>query len=296
MSVFCAPFGCLFGLFGLPFNREDCLLGALFLLKRVNFLKISFSPPDITENEILAVSEALRSGWITTGSRTKELERRIAKFVGAPCAVCLNSQTACAELALRVMGIGPGDEVITSAYTYTATASVIDHVGAKIVLIDTQKDSLEMDYDALERAITPRTKAVIPVDIAGVPCDYARIFEIVDKHRDTFVPESDMQRAIGRIAVMRDRSDAIPLLTVPITPTTAAVLSASHANSPTIASQRSRPSQNKSPPPPTAQTSTSITAVTPRPKRVTAVPEVFLLARMRQRSHRCGRCSRAANR
>ena len=134
-------------------------------------MRISFSPPDISELEIEAVTEALKSGWITTGPKTKELERQVAAFCGTKRAVCLNSQTACAEMALRVLGIGAGDEVITSAYTYTATASVIDHVGAKIVLIDTQKDSLEMDYTALEKAITEKTKAIIPVDIAGIPCD-----------------------------------------------------------------------------------------------------------------------------
>ena len=134
-------------------------------------MNIPFSPPDISEAEIQEVAEALRSGWITTGPRTKLLEKRVAEYIGAPRCVCLNSQTACAEMALHVMGIGPGDEVITSAYTYTASASVIAHVGAKIVLIDTQPDSLEMDYDALEAAVNQRTKAIIPVDLAGIPCD-----------------------------------------------------------------------------------------------------------------------------
>jgi dTDP-4-amino-4,6-dideoxygalactose transaminase len=122
------------------------------------------------------VTDALLSGWITTGPKTKELERLVARRCGTEYAVCLNSQTACAEMALRLMGIGPGDEVITTAYTYTATASVICHVGAKPVLIDTQPDSLEMDYDAMEAAINERTKVIIPVDLAGIPCDYARIF------------------------------------------------------------------------------------------------------------------------
>ena len=167
-------------------------------------MKIPFSPPDITEAEIQEVAEALRSGWITTGPRTKELERRVAARVGADGCVCLNSQTACAELALRVMGIGEGDEVITSAYTYTASASIVCHVGAKLVLIDTQKDSLEMDYDALEAAITENTKAIIPVDIAGIPCDYDKIYEIVERCRPKFQPRGDMQRALGRIAVMAD--------------------------------------------------------------------------------------------
>ncbi|MBQ8911326.1 MAG: aminotransferase class I/II-fold pyridoxal phosphate-dependent enzyme, partial [Clostridia bacterium] len=156
-------------------------------------MNIPFSPPDISEEEVKEVSEALRSGWITTGPRTKKLEALIAEYVGTEKCVCLNSQTACAEMALRVMGIGEGDEVITSAYTYTASASVIDHVGAKIVLVDTKKDSFEMDYDQLEKAITPRTKAVIPVDLGGVPCDYDRIFEIVEKKRDLFCPANEIQ-------------------------------------------------------------------------------------------------------
>ena len=142
-------------------------------------MNIPFSPPDVGEEEIQEVAEALRSGWITTGPRTKKLEKLVAEYVGSEMCVCLNSQTACAELALRVMGIGEGDEVITSAYTYTASASVIAHVGAKIVLVDTQKDSFEMDYDALEKAINEKTKAIIPVDLAGIPCDYERIFEVV---------------------------------------------------------------------------------------------------------------------
>lgn len=171
-------------------------------------MKISFSPPDITEAEIEEVADTLKSGWITTGPKTKELERQVAAFSGVNRAVCLNSQTACAEMALRVLGIGEGDEVITSAYTYTATASVIDHVGAKIVLIDTQKDSLEMDYDALERAVTDKTKAIIPVDIAGIPCDYDRIFEIVNKKKNLFKPSGDIQKAIGRVVVLADTAHA----------------------------------------------------------------------------------------
>ena len=167
-------------------------------------MKVPFSPPDITELEINEVAEALRSGWITTGPRTKELERKIAEWIGIKKCVCLNSQTACAEMALRVMGIGEGDEVITSAYTYTASASVICHVGAKLVLVDTQKDSYEMDYDALEAAITERTKAVIPVDLGGVPCDYEKIFDILNRKKDLFKPANDIQRAIGRVAVMAD--------------------------------------------------------------------------------------------
>ena len=167
-------------------------------------MNIKFSPPDISELEIQEVSEALRSGWITTGPRTKELERQIAEYVGTKKCVCLNSQTACAEMALYVLGVGPGDEVITSAYTYTASASVIYHTGAKIVMVDTQKDSLEMDYDALAAAITDKTKAIIPVDIAGIPCDYDKIFEIVEKKKDIFKPASKIQEALGRVAVMAD--------------------------------------------------------------------------------------------
>lgn len=166
--------------------------------------KIPFSPPDVGEEEINEVAQALRSGWITTGPRTKKLEALVAEYVGSERCVCLNSQTACAEMALRLLGVKPGDEVITSAYTYTASASIIDHVGATIVLVDTQTDSLEMDYDSLEAAITERTKAIIPVDIAGIPCDYDRIFDIVNRKKALFKPESDIQSAIGRIAVMAD--------------------------------------------------------------------------------------------
>ena len=167
-------------------------------------MNIPFSPPDITEAEILEVTQALRSGWITTGPRTKELERQVAAFCGTQRAVCLNSQTACAEMALRLLGVGDGDEVITSAYTYTASASVIDHVGAKIVLIDTQENSLEMDYDKLEAAITEKTKAIIPVDLGGIPCDYDRLYEIAEKKRGLFRANSDIQKAFGRVAIMAD--------------------------------------------------------------------------------------------
>jgi len=167
-------------------------------------MNIPFSPPDVGEQEIQEVAEALRSGWITTGPRTKNLEKKIAEWVGTEKCVCLNSQTACAEMALRLLGVKEGDEVITCAYTYTASASIIDHVGARIVLIDTQENSLEMDYDKLEAAITEKTKAVIPVDIAGIPCDYDRIFGIVERKKNLFVPESDIQRALGRVAVMAD--------------------------------------------------------------------------------------------
>ncbi len=172
-------------------------------------MNIPFSPPDISEAEVQEVAAALRSGWITTGPRTKELERQIAAYVGAARCVCLNSQTACSEMALRLLGVGAGDEVITTAYTYTASASVIDHVGAKIVLVDTQKDSLEMDYDALAAAITERTKVVIPVDLAGIPCDYDRIFSIVEEKRTLFRPANKLQQAIGRAAVLTDAAHAL---------------------------------------------------------------------------------------
>lgn len=172
-------------------------------------MQIPFSPPDISENEINEVAEVLRSGWITTGPKTKLLESQIAGFVGAEKCVCMNSQTACAEMALRLLGIGEGDEVITSAYTYTASASVVCHVGAKLILVDTGKDSFEMDYEKLEAAVTPRTKAVIPVDLGGVPCDYDRIFEIVNRKKDLFAPSNELQRAIGRIIVLADTAHAL---------------------------------------------------------------------------------------
>lgn len=168
-------------------------------------MKIPFSPPDIGQDEIEQVVEAMRSGWITTGPKTKELERQVAAFCHAPRAVCLNSATAALELTLHQLGIGPGDEVITSAYTYTASASVVCHVGAKLVLVDCQQDSYEMDYDALERAVTSKTKAIIPVDIGGVICDYDRIFQIVQKKRSLFVPsDNPIQQALGRVAVVAD--------------------------------------------------------------------------------------------
>ena len=170
---------------------------------------IPFCPPDISELEIQEVAAALRSGWITTGPRTKQLERTVAQWLGVEKCVCLNSQTACAEMALHLLGIGTGDEVITSAYTYTASASVIDHVGAKIILVDTQKDSLEMDYDALEKAINKNTKAIIPVDLAGVPCDYDRIFDIVERKKNLFRPKGELQSAIGRVIVLADTAHAL---------------------------------------------------------------------------------------
>ncbi len=167
-------------------------------------MNIPFSPPDISEVEIQEVAEALRSGWITTGPRTKELERQVAAFCGTERAVCLNSQTACAEMALHILGVGPGDEVIVPAYTYTATAAVVCHVGATLVLVDSQKDSFEMDYDAAEAAITEHTKAIVPVDLGGVPCDYARLYEIVQRKKALFHPSTDIQKALGRVAIMAD--------------------------------------------------------------------------------------------
>ena len=167
-------------------------------------MKIPFSPPDISDEEIKEVSEALKSGWITTGPKTKELERQIATFCETKRAVCLNSQTACAEMTLRLLELDIDDEVITGAYTYTASASVVCHVGSKLVLIDTQRDSLEMDYTALEDAINENTKVIIPVDIAGIPCDYEKIFDIVERKKHLFKPKNEIQKAIGRIIVMAD--------------------------------------------------------------------------------------------
>ena len=167
-------------------------------------MKILFSPPDITDLEINEVVDALKSGWITTGPKTKELERRIAKYCNVNKAVCLNSQTACAEMALHLLGIGEGDEVIVPAYTYTASASIVCHVGAKLVFVDVQKDSLEMDYEQLEKAITSKTKVIIPVDLAGVPCDYDEIFAIVERKKELFKPNNDIQKAIGRVVICAD--------------------------------------------------------------------------------------------
>lgn len=178
-------------------------------------MKIPFSPPDIGEAEIAQVADTLRSGWITTGPKTKELERQVASFCHTSRAVCLNSATAAMELTLHQLGIGPGDEVITCAYTYTASASVVCHVGAKLVLVDCCKpsdggsDCYQMDYDALERAITPRTKAIIPVDLGGVVCDYDRIFDIVERKKALFTPsDNKIQQALGRVAVMADAAHA----------------------------------------------------------------------------------------
>ena len=178
----------------------------------IDKMNIPFSPPDISDAEVEEVASALKSGWITTGPRVKKLEKQIAGYlnlpVDAPNCVCLNSQTASQEMALRLLEIGEGDEVIVPAYTYTATASVVAHVGAKIVMIDCRKDSLEMDYDAMERAITDKTKAIIPVALGGVPCDYDRIFSIVEKKKTIFKPKGELQTALNRIAVCEDTAHA----------------------------------------------------------------------------------------
>lgn len=169
---------------------------------------IPFSPPDMSELEIQEMTEALRSGWITTGPKTKEFEKQIAVYCGTTSAVCLNSATACMELILRILGVGCGDEVITSAYTYTATASVACHVGAKVVMVDTAPDSFEMDYSKLADAITERTKVIIPVDLAGVVCDYDKIFAAVESKRHLFCPNNDLQCAFGRVVVLADAAHA----------------------------------------------------------------------------------------
>ena len=180
-----------------------------------NVMSVPFSPPDVGEEEIAEVADTLRSGWITTGPKTKKFEKEIAAWIGVgetargtPRCVALNSQTACAEMALRMLGIGQGDEVIVPAYTYTATASVVRHVGATLKIVDVQKDCLEMDYDAVARAITEKTKAIIPVDLGGVPCDYDEIFSVVSAAKDRFRPSSPIQEALGRIAVMADTAHA----------------------------------------------------------------------------------------
>ena len=170
--------------------------------------KVPFSPPDITESEVNLVSEALRSGWSTTGPKTKEFERKSAEYCHTDKAVCLNSATACMESILRVLGVGPGDEVITCAYTYTATASVTCHVGAKVVMVDTAPGSFEMDYDKLVEAITPNTKVVIPVDLGGVMCDYDRIYAAVESKRHLFNPVNEIQKAFGRVIVLADAAHA----------------------------------------------------------------------------------------
>jgi dTDP-4-amino-4,6-dideoxygalactose transaminase len=167
-------------------------------------MNIPFSPPDIGEDEIREVVDTLKSGWITTGPKTKLFENKIADFCRTSRAVCLNSATACMETTLRILGVGPGDEVITTAYTYTATASVVCHVGAKLVLVDTAADSFQMDYDALEAAVTERTKVIVPVELGGVVCDYDRLFQIVASKKHLFHPETELQKKIGRIILMAD--------------------------------------------------------------------------------------------
>lgn len=169
---------------------------------------VPFSPPDMTEAEAAEVRDAILSGWITTGPRTKKLEKEVAEFVGVQKAVCLNSQTACGEMALRLLGVGEGDEVIVPAYTYTASASIVEHVGAKLVFVDVQKDCLEMDYEAVEKAITPNTKAIISVDLAGIPCDYDRLYSIVEGKKEMFSPKTDLQKMLGRIAICCDAAHA----------------------------------------------------------------------------------------
>jgi len=167
-------------------------------------MHIQFSPPDISDLEIEEVIKAFRSGWITTGPKTKLFEQKIAEFCGTSKAVCLNSATAALEMVLRILGVGPGDEVITSVYTYTASASTINHVGAKIVFVDTAKDSYEMDYEQLANAITEKTKVIVPVDIGGVICDYDKIYEIVESKKHLFTPSNEIQKAYGRIIVSSD--------------------------------------------------------------------------------------------
>lgn len=169
---------------------------------------VPFSPPDMTVAEVNEVRDAILSGWITTGPRTKEFEKQIAAYVGVDKAVALNSQTACAEMALRLLGIGEGDEVIVPAYTYTASASIVLHVGARIVFVDVQKDCLEMDYEAVEKSISERTKAIIPVDLAGIPCDYDRLLQIVESKKNLFKPRTDLQKMIGRVAICCDAAHA----------------------------------------------------------------------------------------
>lgn len=170
---------------------------------------IPFSPPDITEEEINEVVDTLKSGWITTGPKTKELERRLSEYTTTPKTVCLNSATAALELILRVLGIGEGDEVIVPALTYTASCSVIYHVGARAVMVDIQKNSTEMDYDKLKDAITENTKAIIPVDLAGIPCDYDKIFEVVESKKGLFKANSEYQEKLGHIAVIADGAHAL---------------------------------------------------------------------------------------
>ncbi|MCL2627424.1 MAG: DegT/DnrJ/EryC1/StrS family aminotransferase [Oscillospiraceae bacterium] len=172
-------------------------------------MKVPFSPPDFGDDEINEVVDTLRSGWITTGPKTKKFEELIARYCGTNRAVCLNSATIAMELVLRYFGIGQGDEVITSAYTFTASASVICHVGAKPVLVDTAPGSYFMDIDAISKAITPKTKAIIPVDLAGIPCDYNALYSVVENYRDIFKPSNNRQAALGRILLLADAAHSI---------------------------------------------------------------------------------------
>lgn len=174
-------------------------------LKRRN---VPFSPPDMTEAEANEVRDAIMSGWITTGPRTKKLEKLVSEYVHTEKSVCLNSATAAMEMVLHILGVGEGDEVIVPAYTYTASASVSQHVGAKLVMVDVQSDCLEMDYKKLESAITERTKVIVPVDLAGIVCDYDRVFEIVEKKKALFTPKNDLQKKIGRVVVSADCAHA----------------------------------------------------------------------------------------
>lgn len=169
---------------------------------------IPFSPPDMTEAEVEQVAEALHSGWITTGPKTKEFEKLIALVCSSQKVVCLNSATAAMEMALRLIGVGPEDEVIVPAYTYTATASVTQHVGCKVVMVDSQKDNVEMDYDKLANAITEHTKVIMPVDLGGIICDFDKVFEIVEAKKHLFHPTNAIQKKIGRIIVAADDAHA----------------------------------------------------------------------------------------
>lgn len=167
-------------------------------------MNIPFSPPDIGAKEIDSVVDSLKSGWITTGPKTKKFEKKISLYCGTNTTVCLNSATACMESTLRLLGIGEGDEVITSAYTYSASASVIDHVGAKIILVDVSPGSYEMDYKKLENAITEKTKAIIPVDIAGIMCDYEKIYEAIENKKRLFSADNELQAAFNRVIILAD--------------------------------------------------------------------------------------------
>ncbi len=176
-------------------------------MKKIN--NIPFSPPDIGEDEINEVIDTLKGNWITTGPKTKKFEEEISKLCGTKKTVCLNSATAALELILRVLEIGPGDEVIVPAYTYTATASPVYHVGAKIVICDTKKDSFEMDYDKLKNLINEKTKAIVAADLAGIICDYSKIFEIVSESKNLFKPNNDLQKKYGRVLVISDCAHGI---------------------------------------------------------------------------------------